>query len=334
MKDNRILLLRKRLKISSDLGADASNSDSFDDQLEQAVIRFQNRHHLTADGAVGKQTLEALNVPVEDRIDQIRINLERTRWVLHAISGQFVIADIAGFEVFVYKDNEIVWTSRVQVGRPYRRTPVFKAEIKYLDLNPTWTIPPGILAKDILPAVKKNPKYLKDRNIKVIDRTGKAVNQDTIDWSKYTGRNFPYQLRQDPGPDNAMGLIKIMFPNKHLVFIHDTPSKSLFERTDRTFSSGCIRTEKPFELAQILLNDPDKWNENSFKQAIDSGRTQTVMLPKPVPILLFYWTAAVEPDGTVRFKKDPYERDAEVLKGLDGNFKFRKRPVGQKRQTL
>ena len=334
MMDNRILLLRQRLKITGDLQAEASNSESFDDQLEQAVIRFQNRHHLTADGAVGKQTLAALNAPVEDRIDQIRINLERARWVLHAISGQFVIADIAGFEVFVYENDKIVWTSRVQVGRPYRRTPVFKSEIKYLDLNPTWTIPPGILTKDILPAVKKDPNYLKERNIKVLDRNGKTVNQGKIDWSKYTGRNFPYQLRQDPGPDNAMGLIKIMFPNKHLVFIHDTPSKSLFERTDRTFSSGCIRTEKPFELAEILLDDPDNWNAESFKQVIDSGRTQTVMLPKPVPILLFYWTAAVQPNGTVRFKKDPYKRDAEVLEGLNGNFKFRKRPVGQKRQTL
>lgn len=329
MKDNRILLLRKRLKITGDLDSDASNSDGFDDQLEQAVIRFQNRHHLTADGAVGKQTLAALNVPVENRIDQIRINLERARWVLHAISGQFVIVDIAGFEVFVYKDDEIVWTSRVQVGKPYRETPVFKSEITYLDLNPTWTIPPGILSKDILPAVKKDPNYLKKRNIKVIDRNGKAVNQETIDWSKYTGRNFPYQLRQEPGPDNAMGLIKIMFPNKHLVFIHDTPSKSLFERTDRTFSSGCIRTEKPFELAELLLDDPAKWNMETFKQIIDSGRTQTVRLAKPVPILLFYWTVAVGPDGTVRFKTDPYKRDAEVLQGLNGNFKFRKRPVGR-----
>jgi murein L,D-transpeptidase YcbB/YkuD len=329
MEDNRILLLRKRLKTTGDLESDASNTESFDDQLEQAVIRFQNRHHLTADGTVGKQTLAALNVPVEDRIDQIRINMERLRWVLHAISGQFVIADIAGFEVFVYKNDEIVWTSRVQVGKPYRETPVFKAEIKYLELNPTWTVPPGILAKDILPAVKKNPKYLKDRNINVIDRNGKAVDQKTIDWSKYSGRNFPYQLRQDPGPNNAMGLIKIMFPNKHLVFIHDTPSKSLFERTDRTFSSGCIRTEKPFELAELLLDDPDKWNSESFKQVIDSGRTQRVSLPKPVPILLFYWTVAVKPDGTVHFKKDPYKRDAEVLQGLNGNFKFRKRPVGQ-----
>jgi murein L,D-transpeptidase YcbB/YkuD len=157
MEDTRVLLLRKRLKITGDLERDVPASESFDDPLEQAVIRFQNRLYLTADGTVGQQTLAALNVPVEDRIDQIRINLERLRWVLHAISGQFVITDIAGFEVFVYKDDKIVWTSRAQVGKPYRRTPVFKSEIKYLELNPTWTIPPGILAKDILPAVKKKP---------------------------------------------------------------------------------------------------------------------------------------------------------------------------------
>jgi murein L,D-transpeptidase YcbB/YkuD len=334
MQDGRVLPLRKRLKITGDLTTESPDTEAFDDQLEKAVMGFQRRHHLTVDGAVGKQTLEALNVPVEDRIDQIRINLERLRWVLHAISGKFVIADIAGFEVFVYKDNETIWTSRVQVGRPYRQTPVFKATITYMELNPTWTVPPGILAKDILPAVKKDPNYLKNRNIRVIDRSGKVINQDTIDWSKYSGRNFPYQLRQDPGPNNAMGLIKIMFPNKHLVFIHDTPSRSLFERTDRTFSSGCIRTEKPFELAEILLDNPAKWNQESFKRIIDSGQTQTVRLPEPVPVLLFYWTAAMEPDGSVRFKKDPYKRDAEVLEGLNGEFQFRKRPVGQKRQTL
>jgi murein L,D-transpeptidase YcbB/YkuD len=334
MQDRRILLLRKRLQITGDLTVESADRDAFDDQLEKAVIRFQRRHYLAADGAVGKQTLEALNVPVENRIDQIRINLERLRWVLHAISGKFVIADIAGFKVFVYKDNEIIWTSRVQVGRPYRQTPVFKATITYMELNPTWTVPPGILAKDILPAVKKDPRYLKERNISVIDRNGKVIKQGTINWSKYSGRNFPYQLRQDPGPNNAMGLIKIMFPNKHLVFIHDTPSRTLFERTDRTFSSGCIRTEKPFELAEILLDNSAKWNQQSFKRIIDSAQTQTIRLPKPVPVLLFYWTAAMEPDGNVRFKKDPYKRDAEVLEGLNGEFNFRKRPVGPKRQTL
>lgn len=334
MQNGRVLLLRKRLQITGDLTTESPDTETFDDQLEKAVMRFQHRHYLTSDGIVGKQTLEALNVPVENRIDQIRINLERLRWVLHAISGKFVIADIAGFKVFVYKDNEIIWTSRVQVGRPYRQTPIFKSAITYLELNPTWTVPPGILARDILPAVKKDPNYLKNRNIRVIDRSGKVINQDSINWAKYSGRNFPYQLRQDPGPDNAMGLIKIMFPNKHLVFIHDTPSRSLFERTDRTFSSGCIRTEKPFELAEILLDNPAEWNQESFKRIIDSGQTQTIQLPKPVPVLLFYWTAAMEPDGSVRFKKDPYKRDAEVLEGLNGQFKFRKRPVGQKRQTL
>ena len=334
MQDNRVLLLRKRLKITGDMPAESADFELFDDQLEQGVMVFQRRHYLTADGAVGKQTLEALNVKVEDKIDQIEINLERLRWVLHAISGQFVIADIAGFKVFIYKDDAIIWTSRVQVGRPYRQTPVFKSQITYMELNPTWTIPPGILARDILPAVKKDPNYLKDRNIRVIDRNGKVINQDTIDWSKYAAGNLPYRLRQDPGPNNAMGLIKIMFPNKHLVFIHDTPSRSLFERTDRTFSSGCIRTEKPFELAEILLDNPAKWNQESFKRIIDSGRTQTIRLPKPVPVLLFYWTVAPEPDGSVRFKKDPYKRDGEVLEGLNSDFKFRKRPVGQKRQTL
>jgi len=334
MLDDRVMLLRKRLQITGDLTAESADTEAFDDQLEKAVMRFQRRHHLAADGAAGKQTLEALNVPVENRIDQIRINLERLRWVLHAISGKFVIADIAGFKVFVYRDNEIIWTSRVQVGRPYRQTPVFKATITYMELNPTWTVPPGILARDILPAVKKDPGYLKERNISVIDRSGNIINQDSIHWSKYSGRNFPYQLRQDPGPNNAMGLIKIMFPNKHLVFIHDTPSRSLFERTDRTFSSGCIRTEKPFELAEILLDNPAKWNQESFKRIIDSKQTQTIKLPRPVPVLLFYWTAAMEPDGSVRFKKDPYKRDAEVLEGLNGEFKFRKRPVGQKKQTL
>ena len=331
LQDKRVLQLRKRLQATGDLPMDSPSSDIFDEPLEKAVLQFQQRHHLGADGAVGKQTLGALNVPVEDRIDQIRINLERARWVLHAIEGRFVIVDIAGFEIFVFEDDQILWKSRVQVGRPYRQTPVFKSEIKYLVLNPTWTIPPGILARDILPAVKKDRNYLNNRNIKVIDRAGKVVNQNAIDWSKYSGRNFPYLLRQEPGPNNALGLIKIMFPNKHLVYIHDTPSKSLFDRTDRTFSSGCIRTEKPFELAELLLDAPDKWNMESFKKAIDTGKTLTVSLPKQVPVLLFYWTAAVDPDNTVRFKKDPYKRDAEVLKGLNSSFKFRKRLIGPKR---
>ncbi len=334
ISDEKVRLLRKRLSITGDLVGELVDSSFFDEQLEQAVKRFQIRHRLTADGIVGKNSLEALNVTVEARIDQIRVNLERARWVLHALGDKFILIDIAGFQAFFVQEDGIIWESRVQVGRPYRRTPVFRSDIKYVVFNPTWTVPPGILKRDILPAVKKNPNYLKERNINVIDHQGNLINQDTMDWSLYPKKRFPYMLRQDPGPDNALGLIKIMFPNKHLVYLHDTPSRALFEREDRTFSSGCIRVEKPFELAEILLGNPAQWNQESIKKVIASGKTRTVMLPEHIPVLLLYWTVAVDQDGTVHFKKDPYTRDKAILEGLEEAFKFRKRPFGKQRPAL
>jgi len=334
MTDDRVPVLRKRLGISGDLGNASTDATFFDEQVEKAVKHFQQRHRLMVDGVAGKNTLEALNVPVETRIDQIRVNLDRARWVLHAIGGKFILVDIAGFEVYFFRKDGIIWKSRCQVGRPYRRTPVFRSEIKYLVFNPTWTIPPGILRRDILPAVKKNPNYLKERNINVIDRQGNLINQDAIDWSQYPKKGFPYMLRQDPGPRNALGLVKIMFPNKHLVYLHDTPSRSLFAREDRTFSSGCIRVEKPFELAALLLDNPAKWNQESIKAVIESKKSHTVTLPEHIPVLLLYWTAAVDQNGAVHFKKDPYNRDKVVLEGLEEDFKFRKRPFGKLRPTL
>jgi len=327
MRDARVPLLRERLSMTGDLEGGASDSTRFDRELEEAVARFQERHRLTADGVVGPGTLEAANVTVEARIDQIRVNLERARWVFHAVQGKFVLVDIAGFEVGFREEGGLLWTCRAQVGKPYRKTPVFRSDIKYLVFCPTWTIPPGILEKDTLPAVKKDPDYLTERNINAIDRNGNVVDQATIDWSKYSARNLPYTLRQEPGPDNALGQIKFIFPNPHLVYLHDTPSKSLFDRADRAFSSGCIRVEKPFELAELLLKDPETWNREEIEKAIESGKTRTVFLPKPVPVLLFYWTVEIGPDGEVHFKKDLYGRDEAVLEGLNGEFKFRTRPA-------
>jgi murein L,D-transpeptidase YcbB/YkuD len=295
---------------------------AFDEDLETAVKHFQQRHGLTADGAVGPGTRAALNVSVSARIDQIRVNLERARWVMHEIQGEFVLVNAAGFDVSYFRDNEPIWTSKVIVGRPYRETPIFKSLITYVVLNPTWTIPPGILVKDKLPVIKRDPGYLTRNNIRVIDSAGREVSPHSVDWSRYSGSRLPpYQLRQDPGDDNALGLVKIMFPNPYLVYLHDTPSKSLFDKDERTFSSGCIRVEKAFELAELVLNDPVRWNRAAIDAAVATKKTQTVNLATPVPVLILYWTAQPRPDGQVIFRNDVYGRDPATLAALNGTFR-------------
>jgi murein L,D-transpeptidase YcbB/YkuD len=299
----------------------------FDDAVQTAVKTFQRRHFLSPDGEVGPATLRALQVPVGRRIDQLRVSLERARWVLHDVPGSIVLVDVAGFEVIVLRDGEPIWRSRVQVGKPYRRTPIFRATITYLVLNPTWTVPSGILSKDILPAVRRNPAYLAEKNLRVIDYQGREVDPRGIDWGRESEKHFPYLLRQDPGPNNALGRVKFVFPNKHDVYLHDTPSKELFERDVRAFSSGCIRVDRPFELAELLLNDPENWSREKIQAAMDGTQTRTVKLESPVPVLLYYWTAQGQPDGTAQFKTDIYGRDDAVLKAIDGEFKFRKQPL-------
>ena len=296
----------------------------YDAPLEAAVKRFQLRHGLTPDGAIGPGTLQALNVPVSARIDQIRVNLERSRWVLHELHGNFVLVDVAGFNVSYFRDDEPVWTSKVIVGRPYRETPIFKSTITYVVFNPTWTIPAGILVKDKLPVIKRDPGYLKRNNIRVINSSGREVDPRSVNWSRYgAGRLPPYQLRQDPGDDNALGLVKIMFPNQYSVYLHDTPSKSLFDKDERTFSSGCIRVQKAFELAELVLADSSRWNQATMAEAVAAKATKTVNLATPVPVLLLYWTAQPTPDGQVIFRNDIYGRDPPTLAALNSDFTLR-----------
>lgn len=329
MQDPRVPLLRQRLRVTKDLApATAAPADEslYDPDLVTAVQNFQTRHGLSADGAVGPGTRAALNVPVASRIDQIRVNLERARWTLHEIKGEFVLVDVAGFYVSYFRDDEPIWTSRVVVGRDERETPIFRSTITYVVFNPTWTIPPGILVKDKLPELKRNPGALRRMNIRVLDGSGREVDPYSINWHKYgPSRLPPYQFRQDPGPDNALGLVKIMFPNPYLVYLHDSPAKSLYDQDQRTFSSGCIRVQKPFELAELVLNDP-QWNQPSIKALIDSGATRTVNLAKPVPVLILYWTAQPRPDGQVIFRKDVYGRDAATLAALNSDFRLPSSP--------
>jgi murein L,D-transpeptidase YcbB/YkuD len=184
-------------------------------------------------------------------------------------------------------------------------------------------VPPGILAKDILPKLKQDPGYLKKKNMNVIDRDGHVVDPASLDFSSYTARNFPYQIRQEPGPTNALGRVKFIFPNPHFVFLHDTPSRSLFDRTTRTFSSGCIRTENPLDLAELLLEDPRKWNQETIARVLDNGAPKTVFLPEPLPVLILYWTVSVVDAAAPTFYPDVYGRDPAVLEALDADFEFR-----------
>jgi murein L,D-transpeptidase YcbB/YkuD len=323
MSGERVAALRRRLLVTADMQPGSGDPASFDATLEAGVRAFQQRHGLEDDGIVGRSTLAALNVPVEQRIDQIRANLERARWVLHDLPETYILVDIAGFRVTYTRDGKVVWQTRAQVGRPFRKTPVFRARLTYLEVNPTWTVPPTILREDVLPALKRDPAYLAQKNMQVIDYDGNPVDTTTLDWQGYTGRNFPYLIRQGPGPENALGRIKFMFPNKHLVYLHDTPSKSLFGKATRAFSSGCIRIEHPYDLAGLLLEGDPDWDREKVIAAVDSLQTRTISLRQPVSVILLYWTVDFTPDGRVAFKQDIYGRDPAIVRGLNAGFRFR-----------
>lgn len=320
MQDARIPLLRERLVGSGDLSAQAAPetmADIYDNVLLAAVQRFQTRHGLTADGAIGRDTLEQLNTPVEARIDTLRVNLDRARVLLRALPPRFVVVNIAGFQVYLIENGRVAWRARAVVGQRYRETPLFRSEISYLQWNPDWTVPPGIIQKDILPDARKDPALISKRGLKVIDRNGHVVDPHAVDWSAFRSGHIPYTLRQDPGPANALGRVKFMFPNNHAVYLHDTPSKRLFDRDDRTFSSGCVRIEDPLTLARLLINDP-AWDDARIAAVIEGGVTENVVLRQRVPILLAYWTAWPETDGSLNFRRDIYGRDARWLAALDG----------------
>lgn len=313
MKDPRVTALRTRLVAGSYLDETLAHGEHYDNPVTDAVKRFQQDHYLDVDGAVGADTLAALNVPIAQRIGQVRANLERARWLLHALPGTFVVVDVAGFKVSFYRDGNPVWKSRVQVGKPYRSTPIFRSDITYITFNPTWTIPPTILKNDVLPKIRANSAYLANNRIRVLDSAGNTLSPSAVNWSNPRG----ITLRQDAGPGNSLGQVVIRFPNSFAVYLHDTPHQELFSKAKRDTSSGCIRVEHPLDLVQLLFNDDEKWNREAIDARIAAGKTQNVTLPTTVPILLAYWTVDIDDDGRLAFKNDIYGRDAPLLAALD-----------------
>ncbi|MHB8310908.1 MAG: L,D-transpeptidase family protein [Metallibacterium sp.] len=314
MHDARVALLRRRLLASGDLTRMAENdADDYDAALADAVRTFQSRHGLQADGIVGAATRAALNVPVATRIEQLRLNLERARWYLHALPPRYVQVDLANYRLGYYDDGQLAWSTRVQVGQPRRPTPVLRSVITHLTLDPSWVVPPTILREDMLAKLRRDPNYLARNDLRVFDRQGQIVPAHSINWARPPSG---LTLRQQPGPEGALGLVAFRFANTHEVYLHDTPHKALFTQTRRAFSSGCVRVENAMELAQLLLDDPVRWNAESLQTAASYDVTRDVPLDPPVPLHIIYWTVAVRNDGRVGVVPDVYHQDPALRDAL------------------
>jgi L,D-transpeptidase YcbB len=321
MADPRVGDLRLRLVASGDLTIEGADPTTYDPALVQAVQRFQSRHGLEADGVVGGKTLAALNVPVQQRIEQILINMERWRWMPDDLGDRYILVNLAGFELDVVDDGSTVLDMRVVVGKTYRRTPVFSGRMTYLDFNPYWTVTPSIARKDILPRMQADPGYAKEEGIRVFDgwaEDARELDPQTVDWSSIDAKSLAFKFRQDPGSKNALGRVKFVFPNEFNVYLHDTPKRDLFQRTVRTFSSGCIRVEKPLDLAAYLLQGDPGWTRARVEDVVASGKTMRVVLPEPVAVHLTYSTVWFGEGGTIHFRDDIYGRDALIAQALFG----------------
>jgi murein L,D-transpeptidase YcbB/YkuD len=315
-----VAALRERLRLEDDLGPpEQEDADLFDEPLEQAVQKFQRRHGLAADGVVRAATRAELNVPVERRMEQLELNLERWRWLPKDLGRRHIIVNIAAFELEVVDEEAVVLSMRVVVGRPYDRTPVLSDTMRYLVLNPYWHVPRNIAVEELLPKVRRDPSYLARYKLRVFPNSAaddREVDPTAVDWSAITSADFPFRLRQDPGPLNALGRIKFMFLNKYHIYLHDTPARPLFEETQRDFSHGCIRIQHPIELAVYLLRQDAGWDRDALLRALDDAVDRTVPLPEPMPIHLLYWTAWADEDGTIQFRRDIHGRDAPLLTAL------------------
>ena len=329
--DKRIGLLRIRLMAEGDLKTHAfENLDSYNLQVEEAVKHFQQRHGIEADGVVGPATRAAMNVPVERRIEEIKLNMERWRWLPRQLGDRYVMVNTAGYLLDVVDNDKTALSMRVITGQKDKTTPVLAARLSVVQLNPYWVVPDQIAAEELLPDQQKNPNYLVEHHYRVFDRWGddaKELDPEKIKWRKYTKDNFPYKLRQDPGPFNALGQIKFVFQNQFAIYLHDTPHRQLFAQTNRALSHGCVRVENPMSLALYLLHDQPQWDRETIDETIESGATVNVRLTQPVPIYLVYWTAWVGDDGAMNFRADVYERDRLVEENGHSGTEALKLPI-------
>ena len=313
----RVARLRERLAELGDTAAPAEDPEAFDARLEATVRAFQRRHGLNADGVVGRRTFAALGADAGERLRQVAVNLERRRWGPRILTPRHVIANIPDYSMRFVDGERVMHSARVVVGQRRHRTPEFSDEMTHMVVNPTWHVPRSIATEEILPELKQDPGYLAAQNMRLVSDMGVPADPSSHDFTQYSAGSFPYRVKQRPGPSNALGRVKFMFPNEFSIYMHDTPSKNLFRRDGRAFSHGCVRVENPFEFAYALLEGQVDDPVGTFHRYLDTRREIYVNLDRPVPVHIVYRTAWVDPDGRPQFRADVYGRDARVWSALE-----------------
>lgn len=310
----QVKLLRARLRTEGDLQMGPVISEQhFDQAVKFAVERFQVRHGLKMDGRVGPLTRAAMNVPVTQRIEQIKFNMDRWRWLPESLGRRYIIVNTAGFTLMAVDKEDIRFDMGVIIGTPARPTPVISGQLHTVVFNPYWTVPQTIIFEDLIPQQQRAPGYLQAKGIRVFDHhnPGQELDPTTIDWQQVSRDHFPYLLRQDPGPTNPLGRIKFLFSNRYDVYLHDTPTRQLFHQTSRALSSGCIRVQDPLQLANYLFAGQGDWTAEKIEAVMESGTHQEVPLAESMPIYLVYLTAWVGANRGVHFRQDIYQRDPQ-----------------------
>jgi murein L,D-transpeptidase YcbB/YkuD len=320
-RDVRVAALRGRLRATGELDAPEDAEPIYDDEVAAAVARFQARHGIEPDSSVGRATLSALNVPVEARIRQIELNLDRYRWLPAEFEDRYVLVNIPDFRLRAYDGGREAFEQRVIVGDEYQNaTPVFADSMTYLVFRPEWNVPSSILANEILPKLQEDIYDLARHDIEVIDTQGDSLVRDpsSIDWDDVDTGDLRYRVRQRPGENNSLGLLKFMFPNRFNIYLHDTPARKLFDQPVRTLSHGCVRVEDPVELADFALDGQDGWDEGKIREVMEdstAARGRSVPLERPVPVYILYLTAFMR-EGEPHFRNDPYGKDRRAIARL------------------
>jgi murein L,D-transpeptidase YcbB/YkuD len=307
-KSRAVALIAQRLSASGDYKGpvDANGSSSYSADLQDAVKHFQRRHGLTDDGIISAQVVAEMNVPIQQRISQITLNLERWRWLPRDLGERHILVNIPEYRLEVWDRNQVPLTMRVVVGKQDTQTPIFNDVMTHVVFSPYWNVPPNIAQGETLPEIMKDPEFLDRNNMEALDPDGNPIDPRTIELADPTR----YRFRQRPGQQNSLGLVKFMFPNQYNVYLHDTPADSLFARASRSFSHGCVRIENPEALAQYVLKDQPEWTPDRIQQAMHAEQERTVKLRSAIPVYLGYWTARVSADGVPQFRRDVY--------GIDG----------------